>query len=220
MYHASPFRVRIDGRPFWKFPDGHLLPVVSGGSDDGAGDPFTPAGDEGGDEGAEGGDAGGSEDSPGDKAPDPAAELAQLKAENAKLLALSRKHEARAKENFQAKQRLEQLENAGKSEAEKQSAMIAELQKEARDSRVEALKLRIAAEKGLTSEQAKFLPDLDDEVDMLAAADSLLEAFGSADKGGQPTRQPKSNLTNPLADDDAAAKREALLNSLMGKAAL
>jgi hypothetical protein len=59
----------------------------------------------------------------------------------------------------------------------------------------------------------------EDEVDMLAAADDLLEASGSAAKGGQPTRQPKSTLTNPLGDEDPATQREALVNSMLGKAA-
>lgn len=144
---------------------------------------------------------------------DPTAELAKWKA-------LSRKHEAQAKANADAAQRLKQIEDAGKSETEKLQALLNEQQSKARDATVRALKLQVAADKGLSPQLAKFLPDLDEEVDMLAAADELLEASGSAGKGGhQPTRQPKSTLTNPLGDEDPAAQREAILNSMMGKAA-
>lgn len=147
------------------------------------------------------------------KQADPSAEIAKWKA-------LARKHENQAKANADAAQRLKQLEDSGKSESEKLQALLDEQSKKAREATVKALKLQVAADKGLPSQLAKFLPDLDDEVDMLAAADELLEASGSAAKGGsQPTRQPKSTLTNPLGDDDPAASREALINSMLGKAA-
>jgi hypothetical protein len=161
------------------------------------------------------GDPDGDGTSPPDagKAPDPAAEAAKWKA-------MARKHEAQAKANADAAARLRDLENAGKSETEKLQAALDESRAAARSATVKSLKLQVAAEKGLPASLAKFLPDLDNEIDMMQAADELLEASGSTGKADPPTRQPKSNLTNPLKDgDDASASREALINSMLGKAA-
>jgi len=187
----------------WLFADGTLLPVISGGSDDGGADGGNGGADEG-----QGGAKG-----TGQGAPDPAAEVAKWKA-------MARKHEAQAKANAEAAARLKELENAGKSETEKLQAALAEAQANARASTIKALKLQVAAEKGLPANLAKFLPDLDNEIDMMQAADELLEAAGGAGKAPTPTRQPKSNLTDPMHDDDqsAAAQREALIQSMLGKA--
>jgi hypothetical protein len=190
---------------YWHFPDGTTLPVISGGSDDG-----DPGGDAGGD--TEPGDDGGLDEGQGQPPqPDPAAEATKWKA-------LARKHEAQAKANAEAAQRLKDMENAGKSETEKLQALLDDERSKAKQATVKALKLSVAAEKGIPASLAKFLPDLEDEVDMMQAADELLEASGTAGTAGQPTRQPKSNLTNPLKDDDGTAQRDALVNSMLGKA--
>lgn len=202
MLNELPTRVTIDGRD-WFIVENTFVPVVSGGDDD---DPGDPGGET---DPPEPGDGGESKKPP----PDPAAELAKWKA-------LARKHEANAKANAGAAEELKAHKNAGKSETEKLQALLAERESEARAATIKALKLQVAADKGLPAQLAKFLPDLDDEVDMLAAADELLEASGSAATGGQPTRQnPKSTLTDPLGDDSAAASREALISSMLGKAA-
>lgn len=189
---------------WWIWPDGTRLPVVSGGSDDG--DP---------DSGAEDVDDSGDDDPDNGAA---ATENTGSDAEIRKWKAMARKHEAKAKANAEAAQRLKEMEHAGKSETEKLQALLEEQQVQARSATVKALKLQVAADKGLPATLAKFLPDLDDEVDMLAAADELLEASGAAGKATQPTRQtPKSTLTNPLGDDDPAAQREAIVNSMLGR---
>jgi hypothetical protein len=139
-------------------------------------------------------------------------------AEANKWKALARKHEAQAKANAEAAARLKDMEHAGKSETEKLQALLDEARNTSRAATVKALKLSVAAEKGLPPGLAKFLPDLDDEVDMLQAADELLEAAGSpAGMAGQPTRQPKSNLTNPLKDDAADDQRQQLIDSMLGR---
>jgi hypothetical protein len=154
----------------------------------------------------------------GDPNSEPKAKAPDHETEAKKWKAIALKHEAKAKTNADAQRQLDQLKNAGKSETEKLQALLDEERAKARTSTIRALKLSVAAEKGLDAKQAKFLPDLEDEVDMMQAADEILEAFGSTGKAESPTRQPKSNLTNPLKDDDAASSRDALINSMLGKA--
>lgn len=203
----------LSGR-WWVWPDGTRLPVVSGGAEDlGGGLSIDDGGaDEG---GGGGGDEAAAQD--GGEGDDDSRPDVDSTAEVRKWKAMARKHEARAKENADAAARLQEMEHAGKSETEKLNALLAEEQGKAREARVKALKLQVAADKGLPPQLAKFLPDLDDEVDMIDAADELLEASGSAGKAAQPARQPKSTLTNPLGDDDAAASRDALINSMVGR---
>lgn len=138
-------------------------------------------------------------------------------AEIAKWKAMARKHETEAKKNAEAAARLRDLENAGKSETEKLQAALNEAQTAARSSRVQALRLQVAAEKGLPPGLAKFLPDLDDEVDMLAAADELLEAAGRTGTAEVPSRQPRSAVTNPLGDDNAESQHDRVIAAMLGQ---
>lgn len=143
-----------------------------------------------------------------------------FEAEAKKWKALALKHEAKAKAAAGAEEKLKSLEHAGKSETEKLQAMLEEERGKAHVATVQALKLQVAADKGLPPSLAKFLPDLDDEVDMVAAADELLEAAGGSDMGAKPTRQPKSNLTNPLKDGETDDQRERLIAAMTGKSPL
>jgi uncharacterized membrane protein YqiK len=100
MHTSTPTRV---GRS-WVFPDGKILPVVSGGADEG--DP----------------PATGNEPPPStEPASPPATEPApaDTAAEVAKWKELARKHEERAKQNAKAAQELEQLKAQSLSETEK-----------------------------------------------------------------------------------------------------
>jgi uncharacterized membrane protein YqiK len=135
-------------------------------------------------------------------------------AELRKWKALARKHEQQAKTNAEAAARLKELEDAGKSESEKLQTRLEELEREKRLATIKSLKLEIAQEKGLPPSLAKFLPDIENEVDMMQAADELLEASGS---GAKPASRPKSNLTNPLGDDGEAAAQERLLAAMTGR---
>lgn len=207
----DPIPLRI-GRE-WLFADGTRLPVISGGADGDGGEGGAAGGDGG------GSDGGGGDGSGGDAGGQSAPTVESLQAEAEKWKAMSRKHEATAKSNADAAARLKELENAGKSETEKLQAALDESRSAARLATVKALKLQVAAEKGLPATLAKFLPDVDNEIDMMTAADELLEAAGSPGKGDPPTRQPKSNLTNPMSDgNDPAAERERLIASMLGKA--
>lgn len=197
---SLPTRVLIDSRPFHLFADGTLLPVISGG------DGSTEGG------GGEG-DGDGSDGDGGELTIEQ--QLAAVQAEAEKWKAHARKHESQAKANADAAAKLKELEHSGKSETEKLQIQLKEQAEKARDANIKALKLQVAADKGLPPQLAKFLPDLEDEVDMLAAADELLEATGSAGTGDQPKRPPKSPLTAPLADDEANS-RDALIRAMSG----
>lgn len=78
----------------------------------------------------------------------------------------ARTWEDRAKENKSAAEKLKELEDAGKSDAEKLASRAEQLEQELAEERSEknALKRKlIAAEEKLTPEDYEFLPDTDDE---------------------------------------------------------
>ena len=149
-------------------------------------------------------------EAPKKQEPDPAAEAARWKA-------IALKHEQKLKEASKAEQKLAELEMAGKSETEKLQMLLDQQRAEARDAKVAALRLQVAAEKGLPPGLAKFLPAVDNEIDMMTAADELLEAAGAAvQQSESPSRQPKSPLTSPLADD-TDSQRERVLAAMLGR---
>lgn len=88
-------RVHIDGKPMWRYSDGTILPVISGG--DGSGD---------------------DDDDEDDDEPPEGDELAKAKADAEKWKSLSRKHEKTAKANAGAAKELEKLQNANRTEDE------------------------------------------------------------------------------------------------------
>lgn len=133
-----------------------------------------------------------------------------------KWKAIARKHEERAKANAEAAARLKEIEDAGKSETEKLQAALEEARANARKSTVKALKLEVANEKGLPASLAKFLPDTDNEVDMMQAADELLEASGAGLDTS--TKRPKSPLSTPLGSDaNPVDDEQRMLNSMLGR---
>lgn len=107
-----------------------------------------------------------------------------LAAEVAKWKAMSRKHEADAKAGKAAAAKLKEIEDAGKSEIEKAQAKITESEQKAAAAEARALRLEIAAEKGLTPAQAKRLVGTTKE-ELEADADELLSTFKPADKAGE-----------------------------------
>jgi len=139
-----------------------------------------------------------------------------LQKEIEKWRAIARKHEERAKANAEAAARLKEIEDAGKSETEKLQAALQEAEKAARENRIRALKLEIAAEKGLSKTLAKFLPDTDNEVDMMQAADELIEASGLSPE--VPKKRPKSPLTSPLSSgQEADDENKSVLKAMLGR---
>src|SRR5690554_7090202 len=83
-----------------------------------------------------------------------------LQKEIEKWRAIARKHEERAKANAEAAARLKEIEDAGKSETEKLQAALQEAEKAARENRIRALKLEIAAEKGLSKRSEEHTSEL------------------------------------------------------------
>ena len=90
----------------------------------------------------------------------------------------AKKWEARAKENKSAADRLAELEESQKSEQQKLLERAEAAERERDEVRTEALRLRIAHEKGLTPRQAARLRGSSEE-ELVADADALLEEFGT-----------------------------------------
>lgn len=121
---------------------------------------------------------------------DAAGKLAALEAEVEKWKAMSRKNEERAKENAEAvkkaadaQKRLEEIEAAKLTDAEKAERRLRDLeasvksaQEAQKSAELAALKARIGAEKGVP---AKFIPRLqgEDEDSIAADCDEILAAI-------------------------------------------
>lgn len=145
-----------------------------------------------------------------DKEPEPTPP--DHEAEAAKWKAMARKHEEEARKNADAAARLRELELSGKSEVERLQIQLGEAQASAKQASIKAMKLEVAASKGLPPELAKVFAklDVDNEVDMEAAADELLAAARP-----KTDTQPRSNLTDPLSD--GGDSNEALLAAMSGR---
>lgn len=119
---------------------------------------------------------------PQDPPKDPSASLGDP---GKKALAEERQRaKAAEKRAAELEARLKEIDDAGKSEAEKTSERLAAAEKAATEAEQRALRLEIAAEKGLTPKQAKRLVgSTRDELE--SDADELLATFGGASK--QPT---------------------------------
>lgn len=164
----DPERVSHLDRPHWRWSDGTLLPVVSGGAtEDGDGDPKDPKPDD-----------------PPKGDPPPKSDEDWKKH--------ARTWEQRAKENADAAKKLKELEDSNKSELTKaQEAQQAEAMK-ASAAELRALRAEVALEKGLSSTLAKRLQGSSrDEIE--ADADDLLAEFGTKDGKG-PASKPKERL--------------------------
>lgn len=104
MPQTMPTRLTIDGRDWWRFLDGTLLPVVAGGADDDSG-----SGDAGTD--------GGSGDQSGDDLGD--AGKKALEAERTRAKAAEKAHKAAMKELDDARKRLADIDASNKSDTDK-----------------------------------------------------------------------------------------------------
>jgi len=116
------------------------------------------------------GDAGGG----GGADTDPSAEVEKWKR-------LARHHEDRAKANADAAIKLKQIEDAGKSEIERLTEQQRASEARAAEAESRALRLEVAAEKGLTPVQAKRLVGSTRE-ELESDADELLATFKSEDE--------------------------------------
>ena len=178
---TDPIRIDVDGRPWWLFADGTRLPVVAGAADDPPdpkADPPDPKADP-------------------PAAPDPTA-LAALpewaREEIAKTRREAAAYRTKAKELEPLAAKAKELEDAGKSDTEKLTGKLADVERARTDAEARALRLEVALEKGLTASQAKRLVGGTKE-ELAADADELLASFKPADgNGGKPTGRPHERL--------------------------
>lgn len=183
-------------------PSGRVLWPIAGGdgtADGDAGD--TSAGDGG--DGVEG-DAG--------TAVDHAAEAAKWKA-------LARKHEAEAKKNRTAAERLAQAEEADKSELQRERDKAAAAEARARAAEIRADRLDVAAAKGLSASlAARLVGETREELE--ADADELLKVIkpagdgngsGGPDLRGRPRENLRSGTAPAEPEDNDPSKLAALI---------
>src|SRR5690242_675195 len=98
----------------------------------------------------------------------------------------AREQEARAKANAEAATRLQQFEDRDKTEAQKLTERAEAAERRAAEIEGRALRLEVAAEKGLTPAQAKRLVGETRE-QLEADADELLETFKPAAPAEEPS---------------------------------
>jgi hypothetical protein len=148
---------------------------------------------------------------PAAETPEPPAQEPPTKPET-DWKAEAKKWETRAKENKSAAEKLAALEESQKSEQQKlmERAEAAERDRDAM--RTEALRLRIAAEKGLTPKQAARLRGTSEE-ELLADADELLSEFqpASARKFGDVDQGVRGRSPQGSDDDDPAKLADAVV---------
>lgn len=149
------------------------------------------------------------ENPPTDTPPDPPAQESPAKPET-DWKAEAKKWETRAKENKTAAERLAQLEDAQKSEQQKLTERAEAAERERDEVRIEALRLRIAHEKGLTPKQAARLRGSSEE-ELSADADDLLSEFGPAGP-----RRPQGDVgqgprTTPSVQEDPKSLADAVM---------
>lgn len=96
--------------------------------------------------------------------------------------AKAREQETRAKANAEAALRLKDFEDRDKTEAQKLLERAEAAERRVAETETRALRLEVAAEKGLTPAQAKRLVGAS-RAELEADADELLETFKPADPG-------------------------------------
>lgn len=129
----------------------------------------------------------------------------------------ARKWEDRAKSNYEAAQRLAEIEEAQKSEEQKRAEALDAAERRAAEAERQLMVLEIAAEKGLTPAQAKRLSGSTRE-ELEADAAELLDLLApqhDPPPGGRPRRLHSGNGDDPESsfDPEALASRIASRNT-------
>ena len=144
---------------------------------------------------------------------DPAAEVDRLRAE----LRKARHWEERAKANADAAERLKEIEDSKKTELEKLTEQQAAAERRAAEAEQRAMRLEVAAAKGLTPAQAKRL--VGTTVDELEAdAEELLASFRTEEEErGDPDlpRRPRERLrsgSKPAVEPEETDPRKLAAN--------
>lgn len=121
--------------------------------------------------------------------PDPAtdAPTPEPKVDEIDWKAKAREWEKRAKDNKAAADRLAEIEEANKTEAQKQADRLASLEREAHQAKAEALRFKIASKFQIGEEDAELFLTGTDEETLTKQAERLAQR---ADEAGRP-RAPK-----------------------------
>lgn len=118
-----------------------------------------------------------------------------------KLRKESAKYRTEAKANAEAAQRLAQLEESQKTEAQIQAEKIAELEKQIEGATVQAVRARMAAKYQIAPEDADLFLTGSDEETVEAQAKRLAERV-SASKNNPPPVPKEGTVTNAVGSDD------------------
>lgn len=125
--------------------------------------------------------------------------------------AKAREWERRAKENKAAAEKLAEIEQANKSEAEKSADRMRQLETDAATARSEALRLRIATKHGISDEDADLLLTGVDEDTLTRQAKRLVQRESDRKKQGNVAPREGANPTAKSSDE-----RE-MVRSLFGR---
>lgn len=141
----------------------------------------------------------------------------------------AREQEARAKSNATAAQRLQEIEDSQKSEAQKFADATAKAQREAEEARAETLRYKVAATHGVSSEYFDLLGSGDEETITgraerlspllkVVAENEQLKAEIDALKQGKPSPsgRPVAQLKPGASPDGNQSEADVLYQSLFG----
>ena len=129
----------------------------------------------------------------------------------------ARKWEKRAKQNSDAAARLQELEDAQKTEQEKLTEKLSATEKRAADAELRAARLEVATEKGLPKSSVKFLTGTTPE-ELEESADELLSLISpDDDEPSGPSRRPRERLKPGASPDtepepDSSKLADSILN--------
>lgn len=149
--------------------------------------------------------------------PDTGAEDAgepDYKAEFEKWKALARKHEQQAKANADKAKRLDDLEEANKSEQQKLADKASEAEKRAQQAEAKALRFEVATEKGVPKKAMKFLTGETQE-ELESQADEILELLGETQQSESPQRTPRERLRPGASDSGPQPDPKKIADSVM-----
>jgi hypothetical protein len=157
---------------------------------------------------------------PAGATPDTGTGDSDWKAEAEKWKGLSRKHEAQAKENLAAAQKLAAYEESQKSESQKAADRMAVLEREVSEAKTTALRYEVGVEKGVPTKLLRYLSGSTKE-ELEANAAQLIADFGTGtdpSKGaGAQSGRPREAL-RPGAAPGANPDPNAEINSRIREA--
>jgi hypothetical protein len=148
--------------------------------------------------------------------PDTGTEPSQSEVE--KWKALARKHEERAKENAEAAKKVQQLEDAQKSEQQRLEERAAAAERERDKATADALRYRVAAQHGISGDDVDLLEGVADPDLLEARAKRIAELRKAAEKTpAQPTpSRPKENLRPGATPNDQKSEDDLVYEQLFG----